>query len=44
MADIKFIVTTEKFKKDVKKIKDRGLKEGLKKQILDTLPPKDGRF
>ncbi len=33
MVDIKFIVTTEKFKKDVKKIKDRGLKERLQKQI-----------
>jgi addiction module RelE/StbE family toxin len=33
MAEIKFIITTEKFEKDVKKIKDKSLKEKLKKQI-----------
>ena len=33
MVEIKFIVPTEKFEKDVKKIKDKGLKEKLEKQI-----------
>ncbi len=33
MVKIKFIIPTEKFKKDVKKIKDKNLKEKLEKQI-----------
>ena len=37
MVDIKYIVTTEKFKKDVKKTKNRGLKERLKKQIRKVI-------
>ncbi|MBI3413097.1 MAG: type II toxin-antitoxin system RelE/ParE family toxin [Candidatus Aenigmarchaeota archaeon] len=34
MVEIKFIVPTEKFENDVKKIKDKGLKEKLQKQII----------
>jgi len=33
MVEIKFIVPTNKFKDDVKKIRDKGLKEKLQKQI-----------
>lgn len=33
MVEIKFIVPADKFKNDVKKIKDKGLKEKLQKQI-----------
>jgi addiction module RelE/StbE family toxin len=33
MVDIKFIVPTEKFEDDVKKIRDKSLKEKLQKQI-----------
>ena len=33
MVEIKFIVPTDKFKDDVKKIRDKGLKEKLQKQI-----------
>ncbi len=33
MVEIKTIITTEKFERDVKKIKDKGLKEKLQKQI-----------
>jgi mRNA-degrading endonuclease RelE of RelBE toxin-antitoxin system len=34
MVEIKFVIPTEKFEKDFKKIKDMGLKEKLKKQIV----------
>ena len=34
MVEIKFVIPTEKFEKEFKKIKDRGLKEKLKKQIV----------
>ena len=33
MVEIKFIIPTDKFKDDVKKIKDKGLKDKLQKQI-----------
>ena len=33
MVEIRFIVPTEKFEKDVRKIKDKLLKEKLEKQI-----------
>ena len=33
MVEIKFILPTDKFKDDVKKIRDKGLKERLQKQI-----------
>lgn len=33
MVEIKFIVPTEKFERDVKKIRDKPLKEKLQKQI-----------
>ncbi len=33
MVEIKFIVLTEKFERDVKKIRDKPLKEKLQKQI-----------
>ena len=33
MVEIKFIVPTDKFEDDVKRIKDKGLKERLQKQI-----------
>ena len=33
MVGIKFVVPTEKFEKEFKKIKDRSFKEKLKKQI-----------
>ena len=33
MVEIKFIVATEKFEKDVKKIKDRRLKIRIEKQV-----------
>ena len=33
MVEIKFIIPTDKFKQDVKKIRDKGLKEKLQKQI-----------
>ena len=34
MVEIKFVIPTEKFEKELKKIKDQGLKEKLKKQIV----------
>ena len=33
MVEIKFIIPTDKFKDDVKKIRDKGLKDKLQKQI-----------
>lgn len=33
MVDVKSVIITESFKKDVKKLKDKNLKERLKKQI-----------
>jgi len=33
MVEIRFIVPTEKFERDVKKIRDKSLKEKLQKQI-----------
>jgi addiction module RelE/StbE family toxin len=33
MVAIEFIVSTDKFKDDVKKVRDKGLKEKLRKQI-----------
>jgi len=33
MVAIKFVVATEKFEKDVKRIRDKGLRERLEKQI-----------
>jgi len=37
MVEIRFIVATEKFEKDVKKIKDRGLRDRLEKQIRKVI-------
>jgi hypothetical protein len=37
MVEIKFIVLTEKFESDVKKIKNKGLKERLEKQIKKVI-------
>jgi len=37
MVEIRFIVATEKFEKDVKKIKDRGLRDRLEKQICKVI-------
>ena len=34
MVEIKFIVPTDKFERDVKKIRDKGLKGKLQKQIV----------
>jgi addiction module RelE/StbE family toxin len=34
MVEIKFVIPTEKFEKEFKKIKDKELKERLKKQIV----------
>jgi len=34
MVEIKFVIPTEKFEKEFKKIKDKGLKDKLKKQIV----------
>ena len=33
MVEIKFIIPSDKFKEDIKKIKDKGLKSKLQKQI-----------
>lgn len=33
MVEIKFVISTDKFEEEFKKIKDKGLKEKLKKQI-----------
>ncbi|MGA2784389.1 MAG: type II toxin-antitoxin system RelE/ParE family toxin [Candidatus Bathyarchaeia archaeon] len=33
MVEIKYIIPTDKFKDDVKKIRDKAVKEGLQKQI-----------
>jgi addiction module RelE/StbE family toxin len=33
MVEIKFVIPTERFEKEFKKIKDKGLKEKLRKQI-----------
>lgn len=33
MVEIRFVIPTEKFEREFKKIKDTGLKEKLKKQI-----------
>jgi addiction module RelE/StbE family toxin len=37
MVEIKFVIFTEKFEKEFKKIKDKGLKEKLKKQIVKII-------
>ena len=34
MVEIKFIISADKFKDDIKKIRDKGLKEKLQKQIV----------
>ncbi len=41
MVEIRFIVATEKFEKDVKKIKDRGLRDRLEKQIRKAIEDPD---
>jgi addiction module RelE/StbE family toxin len=41
MVEIKFIIPTEKFEKEFKKIKDKGLKEKLKKQIVKMIENPD---
>jgi addiction module RelE/StbE family toxin len=41
MVEIKFIIPTEKFEKEFKKIKDKGLKEKLKKQIVKIIENPD---
>lgn len=42
MVEIKLVVTTDKFERDVKKIKDKRLKERLEKQISKVI--KNPRF
>ena len=41
MVEIKFVISTEKFEKEFKKIKDKGLKEKLKKQIVKIIENPD---
>lgn len=41
MVEIRFIVTTEKFEKDVRKIKDKALKGKLEKQIRKVVENPD---
>jgi len=41
MVEIRLIVATEKFEKDVKKIKDRGLRDRLEKQIRKAIEDPD---
>ena len=41
MVKIKFVIFTEKFEKEFKKIKDKGLKEKLKKQIVKIIENPD---
>ena len=41
MVEIKSVVPTEKFEQEFKKIKDKGLKEKLKKQIIKIMENPD---
>jgi addiction module RelE/StbE family toxin len=41
MVEIKFVISTEKFEKEFKKIKDKGLREKLKKQIVKIIENPD---